>query len=89
MSTAALQNVWEGILAYNLSTANKRWLVERLWEQIESEDPQALAPYTMDEIDAMIDNAEHEIAAGLGIPDEEAWKELDEELAHKEELTIA
>ena len=38
-----------------------------------------LRPYTMDEINAMLDEAEADFAAGRGIPDEEAWDE--EELA--------
>ena len=35
---------------------------------------------TMDAIIAMLDEAEAEIAAGGGIPDEEAWDDLEEEL---------
>lgn len=31
-------------------------------------------PYSMAEIDAMLDEAEAEISAGKGIPDEEVWK---------------
>ena len=37
-----------------------------------------LKPYSLAEISAMLDNAERELAAGLGVPDEEAWKEFDE-----------
>ena len=37
-----------------------------------------LRPYTMEEINAMLDEAEADFAAGRGIPDEEAWS--DEEL---------
>ena len=54
MSVTALQNVWEGLLAYNLSTANKRWLAERLWEQAESEESDVLEPYTTEEINSML-----------------------------------
>lgn len=64
MSTAALQNVWDGILAYNLTTANKRWLAERLWEQVEIETAEQIEPYTMAELNARIDRAEADIAAG-------------------------
>lgn len=32
MSTAALQSVWEGLMAYNLTPANKRWLADKLWK---------------------------------------------------------
>lgn len=38
-------------------------------------------PYTMDEVNAMLDAAEAEMAAGYGIPDEEVWRELEEEFA--------
>ncbi len=40
--------------------------------------------YTMDEINAMLDKAEANFEAGLGIPDEEAWDDLEEELALQE-----
>ena len=36
--------------------------------------------YTKAELNAMLDEAEAEIAAGGGIPDEEAWDDLEEEL---------
>lgn len=51
----------------------------------------SLRPFTMDELNARIDQAEAEIAAGLGIPDEEAWDDLEEELAllEKEEREMA
>jgi two-component SAPR family response regulator len=48
----------------------------------ESDDEEySLRPFTMEELNARIDRAEAEIAAGLGIPDEEAWDDLEEELA--------
>ena len=72
MSAAALQNVWEGLLAYNLSTANKRWLAERLWEQVESEESATLDPYTTDEINAMIAESEADFAAGRVLSMEDA-----------------
>ena len=49
MSTVALQNLWETILGYNLSTANKRWLAEHLIEQVEAETKEQVEPYTMEE----------------------------------------
>lgn len=72
MSAAALQNVWEGLLAYNLSTANKRWLAERLWEQVEHEESETPEPYTASEIDAMIAESEADFAAGRVLSMEEA-----------------
>ena len=72
MSTAALQDVWKGLLAYNLSTANKRWLAERLWEQAAKDESAAVKPYTMEELNARIDRAEADIAAGRVYTQEEA-----------------
>lgn len=40
--------------------------------------------YTKAEINAMLDEAEAEIAAGKGTPDEEVWKELEEEFARED-----
>ena len=81
MSTAALQNVWDGILAYNLSTDNKRWLAERLWEQVEIETAKQVEPYTKAEINARIDRAEADIAAGRVYSMEEARKHRKEHMA--------
>ena len=64
MSTVALQNLWETILGYNLSTANKRWLAEHLIAQVEAETKEQVEPYTIAEIDAMIDESEADFAAG-------------------------
>ena len=80
MSTAALQNVWDGILAYNLTTANKRWLAERLWEQVEIEAAEQVEPYTMAEINARLDRAEVDIAAGRVYSMEEARKHRKEHM---------
>ena len=42
--------------------------------------------YTKAELNAMIDEAEAEIAAGGGIPDEEAWDDLEEEIELEKQL---
>ena len=62
----------------------------------ESVQPKVMAPppgrrYTMEEINAMLDVAEADFAAGKGIPDEEVWRKWDEELAREEqeELELA
>jgi len=64
MSTVALQNLWDTIVGYNLTTDNKRWLAEHLMEQVEAETKEQVKPYTMAEIDAMIDESEADFAAG-------------------------
>ena len=47
--------------------------------------------YTKAELNAMLDRAEANFEAGRGIPDEEAWDDLEEELAlqEDEQLEIA
>ena len=90
MSTTAL----EGLLSYlygTLSPSNMRWVGEHLIEYAKKEQDEQLRPFTMEELNARIDQAEAEIAAGLGIPDEEAWDDLEEEVAllEKEEREMA
>ena len=87
MSTAALQNIWDGLLAYNLTTANKRWLAERLLDQVAIEESESLKPYTMDEINAMIDRAEADYAAGRVYDDEEVWRDIEKEFAEPNNLS--
>ena len=41
--------------------------------------------YTKAELNVMLDEAEANFAAGKGIPDEEAWDDLEEELALQKE----
>ena len=72
MSKVALQNLLDTIVGYNLSTANKRWLAEHLIEQVEAETKEQIKPYTMAEIDAMIDESEADLAAGRFYSMEEA-----------------
>ena len=59
----------------------------------ESVKPKMMAPppmkiYTMDDINAMLDEAEADFAAGKGIPDEEIWRKWDEELAREEQQEL-
>ncbi len=54
------------------------WWVKEMWKE-------PVKPYTMDEINAIIDRSEADIAAGRGIPDEEVWRRFNEELALEEE----
>lgn len=75
MSTATLENLRDYLYG-TLSPDNMYWLAEELMEQAKKEKEQ-LRPYTKVEINAMLDQAEADFAAGLGIPDEEAWDELD------------
>ena len=51
----------------------------------EADEEYSLRPFTMEELNARIDQAEANFEAGLGIPDEEAWDDLEEELALQKE----
>ena len=80
MSTTALQ----GLLDYlygTLSPSNMRWVAEHLVMQADKVENPDLKPYTMDEINAMLDEAEAEIAAGKGIPHDEVMRRQREKLA--------
>lgn len=52
---------------------------------IKSKDDQRFRPYTMDEVNAMLDEAEARIAAGIYHTDEEVDRWIDEELTEEEE----
>ena len=84
MSTAALQGLLE-YLYVTLSPDNMLWVANHLIEQAKQADDSKLKPYTMEEINAMLDEAEANYAAGKGIPDEEVMREWDEEIACKED----
>ena len=87
MSTATLNNLLEYLYG-TLTPDNMRWVGRHLIEHADKEE--TLKPYTMEEINAMLDEAEANFAAGRGIPDEEAWDDLEEELAlEKQELEMA
>jgi predicted transcriptional regulator len=84
MSTTALQNVWNTILGFNLTTENKRWIAEHLIEQVEAETKEQLKPYTMEEINARIDRSEADIAAGRVYTREEMSQMMNEFVAQYE-----
>ena len=72
MSTMAL----EGLLSYlygTLSPSNMRWVGEHLIEYAKKEQDEQLRPYTMQEIDDMLDEAEAAFEAG-DILTELSWK---------------
>lgn len=52
-----------------------------MYETLFDDEEMTLQPYTMDEINAMIDEAERESAAGLGQDSEEMFRELEEEFS--------
>ena len=69
MSTATLTSLLD-YLTGALTTDNKQWLADHLYQQVRKEEQ--VTPYTMEEIDAMLDRAEEDIAAGRVMSREEA-----------------
>ena len=56
---------------------------------IKTKDDHRFKPYTMDEVNAMLDEAEARIAAGIYHTDEEVDRWIDEELAEEEFVELA
>lgn len=72
MSTMAL----EGLLSYlygTLSPSNMKWVGEHLIEYAKREQDEQLRPYTMQEIDDMLDEAEAAFEAGDYLTNEEVF----------------
>ncbi|MBQ9523961.1 MAG: hypothetical protein IJR69_02440 [Bacteroidaceae bacterium] len=89
MSTATLTNLRDYLYG-TLTPANMIWLADQLtkYAKKETEEDFPLKRYTKEEINAMLDEAEAEIAAGMGTPDEEAWDEWDGEMARLEQKDL-
>lgn len=89
MSTATLTGLRD-YLYDTLSPANLIWLGTQLAEYGRKQEEPSLKPYSMEEINAMIDQSERDSAAGLGQDSEEMFRELEEEFAREEqELELA
>lgn len=72
MSTTAL----EGLLSYlygTLSPSNMQWVGEHLIEYAKRDKREELRPYTMQEIDDMLDEAEAAFEAGDYLTNEEVF----------------
>ena len=83
MSTQALTGLRD-YLTGTLSIADMNWLAGELTDYANKEEF-PLKRYTMEEMNAMLDAAEAEIAAGKGTPHEEVMREWDEEIARIEQ----
>ena len=89
MSTAALTNLRD-YLTGTLSPDNMLWLSTELADYAKKKKEEySLRPFTMEELNARIDQAEADIAAGRVIDDDDVWAELDEELAREEQREMA
>ena len=76
MSKEVLINMREYPLK-NLSFEEKIWLISELEDS--EKDKELLCPYTKEELDARIDQAEREIANGEITPSDVFFRELDQE----------
>ena len=82
MSEATLTSLLEYLYG-TLTPSNMRWVGERLIHYADSEENPK--PYTMEEVNAMLDAAEADIAAGRTTPHEQVMREWEEELLHEEQ----
>ena len=72
MTTTALS----GLLDYlygTLTPSNMRWIVERLIAHAKEEESNRLRPFTMEEIDSMLDEAEADFEAGNYLTNDEVF----------------
>ena len=74
----------------NMDDSQKLELVTMLVESIKPKmvTPAPMKRYTMDDINAMIEESERQIATGETIPDEEVWRKYDEEFALEEQVEL-
>ena len=72
MSTTALAGLLEYLYG-TLSIKNMRWVGEHLIEHAKKEEAEQLRPYTMEEIDDMLDKAEAAFEAGDYLTQDEVF----------------
>ena len=74
MSTATLTSLLDYLFG---SPSNMRWVGEHLIEQAERREKEELRPFTMKEIDAMLDDAEAAFDAGVFLTQDEVFHHKD------------
>lgn len=72
MSTSALTGLLEYLYG-TLTVNNMRWVGEHLIEHAKKEEAERLRPYTMQEIDDMLDEAEASFEAGDYLTQDEVF----------------
>jgi len=82
MSTATLTSLLDYLYG-TLTPSNMRWVGEHLINRAIQEE-HTPKPYTMEEINTMLDLAEADIAAGRTTPHEESMRKWQEKIANKE-----
>lgn len=76
--TLSSEGLWN--MLQSLNPDAKRWLGEKLIEASEAEE-EHLTPYTMEEINAWIDESLADVKAGRTISSEEAHRQMKEYIA--------
>lgn len=77
MSTATLTSLLDYLFG-TLSPSNMRWVGEHLIEQAKKQESEELRPFTMKEIDAMLDEAEAAFDAGDFLTQDEVFHRNDD-----------
>ena len=72
MSTATLTSLLEYLYG-TLAPSNMRWVAAHLMEQADKEERQ-VKPYTMEEIDEILDVAEENFSKGIYVTNEEVMR---------------
>lgn len=72
MSTATLTSLLDYLYG-TLTPTNMRWVGERLIEYAKQEENEQLRPYTMKEVDDMLDEAESAFEAGDYLTNDEVF----------------
>ena len=77
-ATLSVQDLWSQILA--LPAGDRHWLASKLYdyEEVYEEEEERLTPYTMEEINAWIDESEADFAAGRYISNEEMNRRMEQ-----------
>ena len=78
MSKESLEHLRDYI-QMTLSPSDITWLTDELIVTLQKQEH--LKPYTMEEINAILDEAERDFEAGLGIDGDDVHRELEEEFA--------
>ena len=84
METAAYNSLRD-YLYQALSPDEKLRMGEELMINAKMQKEPPFKRYTKEELNAMLDEAERDFAAGIGIPDEEIWRKYDERIAREEQ----
>ena len=73
-ATLSVQDLWSQILA--LPAGDRHWLQDKL--KVYEQEEEHLTPYTMEEINAWIDESLADVKAGRTISSEEAHRQMRE-----------